>query len=219
MKKMKQKHNFIEINGRRYDAGSGIPLDHATTATKVSQTVSVPVRIVEPASTAPPKTQHPARRPAKDVQSHVPQPARTLMRQAVSKPQPVEHKRPLKAAGRLDLPPSSAAIIVKPAASHLDNARLRHAQHIKRSHLISRFDRRQLMAGPDFVTSFTVTTSPVTSTPATAAKISTAASKHPKTTADVLEMALQNATSHLQRPVKPEPRHRVWHRHHVVPVR
>lgn len=220
---MTKKHNFIEINGKRYDASSGAPLGQATDTKKTvhqpsaAAVISVPIRIIEAATPTAAKTPHTVRRSAKDVKSHAPQPARTLMRQAVSKPKPAARTVRLKVVGQLDLPAKGSVVIVKPSVSRLDAARLRQAQHVKRSHLISRFNRRQLVADPQFVattTSVTVSSNTVAPAPQPAQ----AKGHRPKTTADILEMAIQNATSHLQPPVKPAKRQRVWHRRHAAPA-
>jgi hypothetical protein len=213
---VKKKHNIIEINGRRYDASSGAPLDqHHDTAEGVAKhpaAAKVPVHVVEPTTHS---VSHQGRHSAaQNLKSHAPQPARTLMRQAVHKPGPSSRPPKLKVSGWVDVP-GDVKVVVKPSASRLDDARLHHAEHIKRSHLISRFDRRQLTVGSDFVSSFATETQIVA--PVSPANIPGPAKTHkPQTTADILEMALQNATSHLEPPVKPAKRHHVWHRRHAA---
>ena len=218
---MAQKHNVIEINGRRYDASTGVPLDagktdHKAALTNASPVVTVPVRFVNSTNTTSHHPKTPANRSrAKNLKSHTPQPAQTLMRRAVSKPKLATRAVRLKAAGQLDSPPKGVPVIVKPSVSRLDAARLHHANHIKRSHLITRFNRQQMLGGANFITAETsVMVSAVPTTPKPQPSKKTG--HRPRTTADVLEMALQNATSHLQPPVKPAKRHRVWHRRHAA---
>ncbi len=207
---MSQKRNVIEINGLRYDASSGAALEPATGGRQITVQTEEPPKA--PVINAKPLAAKLVPHTTEALDSHAPQPSKTLMRQSVSKPT-LKPKPFSNAQGHL--PAATVKVMVKPSITRLDANRLRHAHKVGRSQLISRFSKNELAAEPDFsvpVKHHPATPEPVapkTHTPAATAK------KHARTTADVLEMAVQHATSHLQPPVKPAKRHRVWQRRHA----
>ncbi len=209
--------NFIEINGKRYDAVTGVlvvaggsPATVATT-TQIHKTPKTPPRksAVAHSAKSTPGKRHRALRP---VAAHAPAPARTLMRQVVVKPSP-SLKRRFKAIAAIDFPAPtpSFSLVVKSSVLSLDDKRLQHARQISKSHAISRFSQGQPI-GQSIKVSVLPAPAPVPQPPTyRAAALKT---KRPKTTADILELALQQATSHLQPPVEPVRHRHLWHRSH-----
>src|SRR5665213_960905 len=132
---MSKTKNTIEINGKLYDATTGVLLDSSHTDTEQTPHTQEPVHMT-PESSKPGI----ARSPAKRSISHAPARSRTLMRQAVKKPAS-SLKRHHKAHVHTDTAAlqSLSKVIVKPSALSLDEQRLRHAKQIPRSQLISRF--------------------------------------------------------------------------------
>jgi hypothetical protein len=196
---MRKNNNTIEINGKRYNTRTGALLTSAA-AHKPARKSSTPKQPVSRASK--PAIHDIIRHPSKQSASHAPQPSRILMRQAVKKPGP-SLKRRHKAQGHADAPTPQtlSKVIVKPSISRLDEQRLRHARQIPHSRLISRF--------PPLTNSVPPAHSPAKrETPVAQAPHSHQAPKRPttkKTTADLLDRAVEQATSHLQ-PPEPSPR-------------
>lgn len=190
---MGKNNNIIHINGKRYDARTGAHLDAVT-----------------PAPARPPKTARNidgVRRPAAThTAHHAAQPAKTLRRDAVHKPTPDATKR-LKAhshTGALAKQPD-IPVLVKPSVSRLDATRLKHAKHVPQSKLISRFgpDQPAPHATPLLTVPQPVATQPLPafSQPVAAPVKRAAPPTKPKTTADLLQHALDQATSHTEQPV------------------
>ncbi|MDB5164158.1 MAG: hypothetical protein JWS12_776 [Candidatus Saccharibacteria bacterium] len=114
--------NTLELNGKRYDAGTGKVLDGF-----------LPSRLHPGASPAKAGA-HPSRPTARQVKHHQPEHAKTLMRQAVKKP----HTKPTNS------PTISDAIATVTHAAfapieHLNSERIARAQKIHKSKLVSRF--------------------------------------------------------------------------------
>lgn len=213
---MGKNNNIIEINGKRYDAISGALLSstpaqatqHVHPSTVVQPTVkpqpaqSIPILDTTPSQPAKPpaKTRiHEAARPSKLATTHKPQPAKTLMRSAVQKP---GHslKRRAKAYGHTDalVEKPSTQLQPKPSVHRLNDKRLQHARQISKSQAVSRFSSK-LGPAPAPPTELKPVTPPIhrpihNPTPTQHHK----PHKSPRTTADLLEHALQSATSHEQ---------------------
>lgn len=199
-KAVSKKRNIMEINGRRYDAHSGTPLDHGRQT--VSQAAKPKTIAVHHASPAPAAVHQPrpraARKAAQHAPHHQPQRSTTLMRRVVKRP-PASLKRHVKAqshTGALVENPV-APLIHSPLLGELDSKRLHRAERIKRSRLIMHFNPRQ----PDYQSSFKV---PVTVNHP--AKQSSPLPKQPKSVPrqqapdidEIFDRAIQNATSHLE---------------------
>lgn len=214
------KSNIIEINGRRYDVVTGRPLGGATDEPPLSTTPTfpppddpqpktrrVPVQTVQvqPRAVAKPTTKaktrvHDAIRAPKHPASHKQQHSKTLMRSAVKKPGQ-SLKRRAKTQGHLDTlaEKPAARLTAKPSVHRLNSRRLEHAKRTPKSQAVNRFSK---VAG--------LTPQPPTQVPATVHQAkqphvtAAAANKHaakvkqPAGPADLLERALQAATSHEQ---------------------
>lgn len=203
---MSKNNNTIKINGKRYDAKTGDLLDSSS-----PMTAKTKIKPAAESARPGPKASKPvlrdaARQPVKRSSSRAPAPSRTLMRQAVKKPG-TSLKRRHKAQGDTDALALRrlSEVIVKPSALSLDEQRLQHAKQIPRSRLISRFPS---------VTSDAFSPAPQTAKPVRqtdtarghdgsrpAAGQPDRSIKRPKTTADMLDRALERATSHLEPPV------------------
>ncbi len=173
------KKNIIVINGKHYDAKTGnLVVSHAspTAVKRVSR-----------------------RRPAASAAAHQPKPSRTLMRQAVKKPV-TTHQRPVKAHGHLDIVAKRPLgdVLVKPSVHRLDHQRLQHAKRVNKSQLVSRFSADLFSGG---WSSASVTA--VTKAAAAPARQAPTPSSKPKTTAELLDYALGQATAHKQAPASP----------------
>lgn len=224
---MNKNNNIIEINGQRYDASTGAALDnhlsakgkanHQTVDTgnqsgaKAPSAKQIPVQHGHQPKTTKPHKKRPihdvVRRSAKRPAGHGPQPAKTLMRDAVKKPAS-SFKRHLKAHGRTDAPAKRPSLSIAPklSAYDLDTKRLQHARQVAKSRLVRRFNQASVIATPP---------SPVMQSdkkPAVASRplSKPAGPKRPKakTTADLLQHALQHATSHQEPPPKKHPKRR-----------
>ncbi|HZL08336.1 MAG TPA: hypothetical protein VFC50_04035 [Candidatus Dormibacteraeota bacterium] len=213
---MRKNNNTIEINGKLYDASTGALLNSPTPKPNKAE-AQPPTRHEQPAPrTSKPALSNVSRKPAKRSSSHAPSSSRTLMRQAVKKPGS-SLKRQHKAQGDTDALAlrQLRKVIVKPSISRLDEQRLRHAEQIPKSRMISRF--------PSITSdAFSNGPSPAKSVAAaSAAKANLAPgrdlparpaqpAKKPRTTADILERAVEQATSHLE---PPPPRQKYRRRH------
>jgi hypothetical protein len=93
-----------------------------------------------------------------------------------------------------------STVIVKPSALRLDEQRLQHAKQIERSRLISRFPA---LTSDAFAHDNLPAAKP-SAAPATPAVLP----ERPRTTADLLERAIERSTSHLEPPQKPAKRSR-----------
>ncbi|MGC1176576.1 MAG: hypothetical protein WA843_00755, partial [Candidatus Saccharimonadales bacterium] len=219
---MGKKNNIIEINGKRYDAQTGEPIDkhviksatpqraidgiirpsgHSAQSKPLSRAKHV-VSITDgnAAKKSASTTRGPQRQPAKSSSGRTPQPARTLMRRAVKKPTPglKRHLKPQSSTDRLLTKPKHA-VRIKKSVHRLDDKRLQSARRVPKSKLISRFAEVgqasvPIIAPEPIAAQFT----PVT--PRITADRKPVTLKRPKTTADLLEHALQRATSHQQPP-------------------
>ncbi len=208
---MSKKNNIIEINGKRYDARSGVQLEHmGTPPTNMDipeKLTKIPVQIHSAGQVITPTldqtdqasntiiknkqsdsklktTRSINNRPKKPLQS-----SRTLMRQAVSKPLP-SLKRQIKAQGPTDIAIKSRVLSApfKVIYKTADMKRLKRAQLVSKSHLISRFNfSSQSPKAKDNKTLI----SPVVPTPINQTMQVISKSKHPKTTSELLHQVLR----------------------------
>ena len=203
---MAKNNNIIEINGRRYDARSGEPLDGgasktvqpAATAAKPTAHPAVPAKPVHQAVKRP--TMHDVvRAKPKQAAARKPQPAKTLMRSAVKKPSD-SLKRHVKAQSHTGALVKQPAIAAKPSVARLDEKRLKVAKRIPKSELVSHFG----------AASQTSSFQPVYNQPAPQPiSFPKPAVSGPPTTADILQHALEQANSHRQAAPKRPRRNRL----------
>jgi hypothetical protein len=218
-----KNNNIIEINGQRYDATTGVLLSAAAgsaaatahaphivhpTAKATAKPVTarpIPVRHHTPkpiaaqsAKSRPKHRVHDAiKQAAKPGPSHKPQAAKTLMRSAVQKPA-TGFKRHTKAHGHTDSLVKQPSVQLQPKASvrRVDSKRLQLARQTPKSQAVQRFGKSHGRA-PEPPTELTKPvarphTAPVHRRPAPEPR----QHSKPQTTADLLERALQSATSH-----------------------
>jgi hypothetical protein len=175
---VRKNNNIIEINGQRYDATSGAVLKRY------------------PPNNAKPAAPGTIRQSAKHSPSHKPAPSNTLMRQAVRKPGP-GLKRRFKAQGDTDSLARQAldSIVANASLRRLDIKRLQDAKKVAKSQFVSHFSPTTAAV------SYTPpTTPPKPNVAAPAVHTLAGPAKRPKTTADLLERAVQQATSHREPP-------------------
>lgn len=172
--------NTIEINGKTYDAKTGALLvgAHKTMPTATHQSV-----------VAKPKTAH---RVAKHA-SRTPSSSHTLMRHAVKKPAATSKLRAQSAAAVVP-----TKLEVKKSVQRIDPRRLNKAGQVRKHGLITHF------APLGQENTFQVPTTLPNRQPTAMAEQSKVAK--PKTTADLLERAILEATSHTELPHKPHKR-------------
>ena len=173
MGKTKTTKTTIDINGTKYDATTG-------------ERINVVVK-VSPSSAKPHVEQ--ARTPAKHVPAHAPTHTQTLMRRAVKKPSDATHFRAQTPAD-LALKPFGDVVVSK-SAKRLDIVRLHRSQNVSLSSNVHHFSSQ---AVPTLDQIAVPTQLPSVHHP----KAVTANQQRSKTTADLLEQALQHATSHEQ---------------------
>jgi hypothetical protein len=197
----KRKPNHIHINGRHYDADTGELLDGQTH--RPTPPTPVVIHHAAPTSHVVHHTPKPAspHHAVNHKHAHAPAAAKTLMRHAVKKPGP---ERRLRAQGHIA---RQAALSVAPKASaqRLDELRARHARHIRRSQLISHFSAAAVYPVPPPEHHITHPTRKHIQHPATphnAPKTGLRHHRKPPTTADLLQKALEQATSFRELPVK-----------------
>jgi hypothetical protein len=197
---VRKKNNIIEINGQRYDATTGALLEQASSHHAKPKPPSTAKAHSKPAKSTKPTV---TRQPIKISNTHAPKPSRTLMRQAVKKPAP-SLKRHLKVQGYTGalIEPSLSSIVATRPVQPLDSKRLRHANKVAKSRLISHFlppdpnaPIQVPLAPPQPAKAATMPQTP----DAAASTHSTKQhrpSKHASATADMLARAIDQATSH-----------------------
>lgn len=237
------KNDTIIINGQAYDTRTGSALSTAIphaphhSEQPVGQYVKKQTSDhTDPQMTTPKpatlqRTIKPATRPARHVARHAaphtPIHSQTLMRQAVKKPA-VSLKRRVKAQGHLSsLSRKPLSIVtVKSSVTALNANHLRHAGSTPQSQAVSHFSARQFSNSsnggaqlPNILSDALAQTTEFTPQPAgrpqpTALRPSRSSQRRkPRTTAELLEYALQQATSHEQLPPKRAKRsHSPWRR-------
>jgi hypothetical protein len=178
---VRKNNNIIEINGQRYDATTGVALKRS------------------PPNNAKPAVPGTIRQPAKHSLSHKPAASSTLMRQAVQKPGP-GLKRRFKAQGDTDSLARQAldSIVANASLRRLDIKRLQDAKKVAKSQFVSHFSATTATTAAASYMPPTTPPKPGASTPAVHTLAGPA--KRPKTTADLLERAVQQATSHQELP-------------------
>lgn len=178
---MSKNTNTIIINGKSYDAQTGDLLDVASTKKSAVETVKK-----APTTAA-------RRHPAKHAVGHKTQGSKTLMRHAVKKPD-ASLKRHLKVqSGKGAIAKHQAPGVITKASVHkLDDNRLKHAQKVAKSKLVTRFVPISASTATRHVSHST----PQHVRPIVAAHASPVIRS--KTTADLLQQALDHATSHEQ---------------------
>lgn len=193
---MRKKNNIIEINGKRYDANTGELLPHHGTELAVKTNAATKPPSKSAGTKIPVKhTSHPTAKRSKTHNiSRSPAPAHTLMRHAVRKPAP-SLKRRIKVTGHTDSFAAQPALgIVSPALLRRpDKARLRHAHHIAKSRLISRFS-----AGTTIISNRLTPTSSAPQPQPAATLPQPSTPPKPSKAALLFEQGLQRATSHLE---------------------
>lgn len=201
---MRKNNNIIEINGQRYDSRTGAVLPPSGPGQAIAKPLPAIAHSPHPAKPGP-DMHDVVRRPVKPHASHPPAAAHTLMRQAVKKPAP-SLKRQSRAQGHIGSPakqPLSQLAIKKPVGQ-LDPERLRKAKQIPKSRLIGHFPpfaagdatRPAWPAKP-------VTVSRAAPLPPPKPANHQPKQRHTKTTAELLDQAVQRATSHLEPPPDP----------------
>jgi len=234
-----KNNNFIEINGRRYNAVTGVavgtaelpkirqsldgviaPAASAQSAQPLrsNKTVSQPQQQTHQSVIQPTKVQKPSlqdvRRPtAKPATNHTPEQAKTLMRHAVHKPQP-DLKRHLVAQSPTDILIKQPQLPVTPKLSvaTVDSTRWHRAKAIAKSQLVSRFN--QVQPSPPIAPTTTKVISQTLAQPLR----QPAVKKPPKTTADLLQFAVEQATSHQEAPIKLKKSSRAGLNKHLVGI-
>lgn len=195
---MRKNNNTIEINGKLYDARTGKLIEPAGSHAAQPAAERPAVHSVKTAH-------HAVRHPAKSSSAHAPSPPRTLMRHAVKKPGP-GLKRQHKAQGQLDAltPQPSSEILLNAAVGRLDEKRLHHAKQIPRSRLISHFP--SLTAAPRRSAEPPISLPRRPANHGNGRQPTAPQPQRPAPTAELLNRAVERATSHLQ-PPPPRSRH------------
>jgi len=209
----------IEINGTRYNALTGALLDVAAPvavkqramddivlvkskpAVSIQQLprAGVAAKISVP-STTPRKVMDIARPNGQHVKAHKHQPAKTLMRRSVHKPDPHSNQHRLKAQTRTDVLAKVPSVAVLPKFSfhQVDPGKLRRAERIAKSHLVRRFAPLPVT---DTTTSVPVHAAAIRPNTQPAA-ITPGAS--PRRSMDVFERAIARANAHEQPRIDPK---------------
>ena len=192
-----KKNTIIEINGKHYDSRTGLVASG---------------HVPDKASVAKKPSRAKAKRPANQLAAHRPVPARTLMRHAVKKPASGHKLRARGPADSLTAQPMGQVIISKPIRS-LDQQRLQKSARVAKSQLINHFSTVTASdfapaAQPTVVAPIVTATRPVSRQPHSQAAKST-------TTAELLERALQHATSHQQEASPKSRRQHKRTKHHL----
>lgn len=188
---MGKNNNIIEINGKQYDARTGAMLSAHDEA-------ETPLIKPETGLSSPKakKSMHDVvRQPAMSARAHQPKPSKTLMRHAVHRPTPSKSKQKLKAQGPSEVSAndSLATVVVSKSAKRFDHKKLAKASRVPQSRMIAHFGS---------VTSDINSPEPVAeqAKPAAgkpnAARPTHATKTKPKTTAELLDHAVQQAKSH-----------------------
>ena len=189
---MGNKQNFIEINGKRYDAVTGV-LIHPNEATPVPKPIQPVhhqpvvdgfVRRAKNTSAVRPTTSTTGKHPGPSLQK-----SKTLMRSAVKKPV-VLQKKTVTPPPTVPLPTQKTAfgsVVITPRVATAPAQRQQHASDIQKSSLIHKFGEAKLPA--PIVKKIT----PLEVRPAPALVVQPTA---PSKSADLLERALEAAQSH-----------------------
>lgn len=218
---MGRQQTVIHINGKRYDAISGALLDDENTIvmpeTKsknidgiVTSAAATPVialakpPVITEAIKKKPSMSDVVRTPAKHLSKREQQGSQTLMRHAVKKPGP-SIKRTVKAQSHTDSLVAKPAVAVAPKTSvtALDRRRAQHAQSIAKSEHVKKFTPVEPHHNPAALAAV--------KQPAHRPAIAHSkpvATQQSRTTADILQKAIDQATSHEQTYDSPKKRSR-----------
>jgi hypothetical protein len=185
-----KKENIIELNGKRYDAYSGVMLSDIRVTPRHTQAAGVHT----PAAPKPqaPKILDITRPTPHHVKHHAPKKSATLMRHTVTKPSG-SLKRNLKTHSHTHALVAQPSVKIVPKLSHpnVDVRRVKRAHHVPRSEMVRRYAE----------------TAAIVPRPAHAAAIKPVHASSPAihtvaapraSSMDVFERALQQANSHLQ---------------------
>ena len=175
---MSKKNTIIEINGKQYNALTGAAMS-GTPATPVKK----------------PTMHDVVRHTGRNASGHSPKTSATLMRHAVKKPAALPKNRIKPSAVHAAAKRPLAEVVVSQSVTGLDERRLQTAGRIPKSKSISHFTALPMANVSQLI-------QPVAPMPVRPPAPATRRSARPKTTADVLEQALQSATSHQQKPLK-----------------
>jgi len=192
-----KKNTIIEINGKRYDVHTGDLLDHAIEA--APKTVARNIDGIHaagqhrPAPALKKPTSGASRTVSASARKHAPQPSHTLMRHAVKKPGAT--KQPRQATSQLTHQPL-ATVHSKASVHRIDDRRLQKASHTPKSQTIHRFNTSAATTRPA-----AVSLAPFVARHASEPLVSSpqpTQSSRAQTTSDLLQRALEQATSHEQ---------------------
>lgn len=197
--------NFIELNGKRYDAVTGKLITTAAhTATPAPQPkASSPAKITTPAPAPKKRISRDHHIQAKKATpTRKTQPAKTLMRRAVNKPSQVK-KPALKQQYPITAKNSARLVEMKRSVQQVDGERSKRAQNIHKSNLVSRFNPRsaaQITTTTHAKLTPQVKPLPLAAHPAKKTTNLTPATQKqkPKKKQDIFERALANAKGHEQ---------------------
>lgn len=187
---MGKNSNIIEINGKRYDSRTGATVKHA--AELAHQPLKRPAMDI-------------VRHPAAAAKAHAPHSSKTLMRHSVHRA--VKSKpNGIKAQGPSELTtPALGEVVVGKSANRVDQHRASRASQVAKSHKIAHFSD----IGPASNFQPTPLKQQLSQLPTNPVVAPSADKKSkPKTTAELLEHAIQSATSHEQAEGVPKKRHR-----------
>jgi hypothetical protein len=136
--------------------------------------------------------------PAGHAKAHKPQPARTLMRAAVKRPDP-SLRRQVHAQTRTDILVKTPQLLVEPkySVATIDEQRQQRAEHVSKSKFIRRF-------APDQASWFRQQVTPAAATPSTTKPAQSAPAPGHNRSMDVFQRALATATAHEQPAVHPK---------------
>lgn len=217
--------NYIELNGKRYDAVTGAILGAAPTKRQTASTNSLKKhaksRLATDMTTVRPTTLSAAAQPKltrkarsqhgspKIIAAHKPKPTATLMRHVVPKPK-IAQKPAIKHAYPIKKQTSVVTVQRKQSVHKVDGIRLQRAGQITRSPHVGRFEAKT-------VTPIRARVQPlqVKAAPATTAKAASANKKPVVSTSmadkkvKLFEQALANAVSHEQPAHKPAKKKRL----------
>lgn len=201
--KMSKTNNIIEINGRRFDAKTGVSLSGGAAKARpanIDGVKSTRSSVASAQSIAPQTPQKQPRQAAKNASTHQPEPTKTLMRGTVRKPV-VAPKSNIKAKGQKKLATRQpqAELSVKLSVQKVDQQKLEHARKVRRSQQIKRFNSTPVVGLEQFT--------PVSpQTPAVIATVPPAPTqqvpRQAKTIESLLDNALVKATAHQQKAPK-----------------
>jgi hypothetical protein len=210
---LRRKTNTIDLNGKRYDARTGALIGNPIISTPVNKqplkaaaqsapatkkTSAMPVKKASVrGSTIAQPVMDISRRQLNNRPSHQLEHAKTLMRTAVSKPQP-SFKRQLKSqTPSQDVARRRQTISPKLSSGQIDPQKVAHATQTPKSKLVARFNPAATTASQSTISRTAADISKPVNVQRTVS-----ASQQPSLS--IFDKALQTATSHEQKYVKPD---------------